>query len=367
MSDPLSPRSVSWRTLLRGAHREPTRRELAIRGVAVLGVIALLCGLLTAKLKGAFDDTVPVTAQFDTVGGSLRSGVDVKMRGMVVGKVAAVDGDARQVDLALTIDKRHLAQIPRDVQARVLPASIFGTSYVDLVIPSGRGARERAAPAESLQADDVIEQDLTQETLELQTALDSIDSLVDALGPAELATALHTLSTVLDGRGDDLGVAFDTLHRYTTRLAPLIPRLRGDVRLLAVNLEAVARNAPELLDSTEDGLVVLDDLVDRRDKITDLLDGGLALMQDSTALLRRHESAYLRALSRSVIIVDGLFDERTGLRDVLLETGSVTAELLTVLEDGYGRVEGYMYMRGPDDYTRRDCPRYGSREGGNCD
>lgn len=341
-------------------HGEPTRRELAIQGVIVFGVILALLGVLVLKLNGSLSSAVPVTAEMESAGGAIRSGVDVKMRGMVVGKVTGVEGDQRQVRLSLEIHEKHVEQIPTGVEARVLPASVFGTSYVDLVLPAG------VEGGDPIEADDTIPQDTSQETLELQTALDSIDTLVDALGPAELATALHTLSSVLDGRGDDLGVAFDTLSRYTTRFAPMIPRLRGDLRLLAVNLDAVARNAPELLDATDDALVVLDDLVDRRDKITALLDGGLTLIQDTEAFLTEHERAYLRALSQSVVLVDAVHDERFGLRDTLLETGNVSVKLLSTLENGYARVEGYIYATGPGDYTRADCPRYGSLRGGNC-
>lgn len=347
-------------SFLASKHRDPTRREQAIQGIAVLAVIALLCGVLALKLTGALSDSVPVTVELRSAGGAIRSGVDVKMRGMAVGSVTEVSGDSHQVRLALEIDKEHVDQIPSGVRARVLPASVFGTSYVDLVLPRG----VEGGPA--LEADDIISEDTSQDALELQTALDSIDTLVDALGPAELATALHTVATVLDGRGDDLGAAIDTFSRYTTRLAPLIPRLRGDLRLLAINLETVARNAPELLDATDDGLVILDKLVDRRDKITALLDGGLALMQEADTLITKHEHRYLRALDLSVTIVDAVYDERSGLRDTLLETGNVSSELLTILEDGYARAEGYIHLRGPDDYTRADCPRYGSLKGGNC-
>jgi phospholipid/cholesterol/gamma-HCH transport system substrate-binding protein len=296
----------------------------------------------------------------ESVGGALRTGVDVKMRGMVVGKVTGIDGDADQVELSLEISKDQLYQIPSGVQARVLPASGLGTSYVDLTLPRG------VEPGDALAADDVIQQDHSQGTLELQTALDSIDSLVDALGPAELATALHTLSTVLEGRGDDLGVAIDTLNRYTKRFAPVIPRVRSDLRLLATNLDAVARNAPDLLDATDDALFSLDNLVERRKQITQLLDGGLLLVQETDDFLTKHEPDYLHALSLSQTIVDAVYDERAGVSQTLLETGNLSSQLLTVLEDGYARVEGYIYLRGPDDYTRADCPRYGSRAGGNC-
>ncbi|MEZ0578035.1 MCE family protein [Nocardioides sp. MH1] len=346
--------------ILRSAHRDPTRSELAVQGVAVFVVILLLLGVLVVKLRGGFSDTVPVTAEMESVGGALRTGVDVKMRGMVVGKVAAIDGDARRVRLSMEIDKDQLGEIPRGVEARVLPASVFGTSYVDLTLPAGADA----SPV--LAAHDVIQQDQSQGTLELQTALDSIDSLVDALGPAELATALHTLSTVLEGRGDDLGVAIDTLNRYTERFAPVIPRVQSDLRLLATNLEAVARNAPDLLDATDDALVTLHHLVQRREQLGQLLDGGLLLVQDTDDFLTEHETDYLHALSLSQTIVGAVYDERAGVSQTLLETGNLSHQLLSTLEDGYARVEGYIYLRGPDDYTRADCPRYGSDAGGNC-
>lgn len=346
--------------LFRSHHGEPTRHELAIQGAVVLTVMAAMLMVLVLKMNGAFSDRVPVTAELRSAGGAIRSGVDVKMRGMVVGKVTSVAGDARQVTLGLALDKDQVDKIPGGVRVRVLPASVFGTSYVDLVPPGGKSG------GDTIKADATIIQDTSATTLELQTALDSIDTLVDALGPAELATALHTLSTVLDGRGDDLGVALDTLDGYTTRFAPMIPRLRGDLRLLAINLDAVARNAPELLDATDDALVTLDNLVERRDKLSTVLDSGLALMQEANTFLGAHERDYLRALSLSVTLIDALYDERRGLGDTLQVTGTTSAKLLTVLEDGYARVQGYVHVRGPNDYTRADCPRYDSARGGNC-
>jgi hypothetical protein len=65
-------------------------------------------------------------------------------------------------------------------------------------------------------------------------------------------------------------------------------------------------------------------------------------------------------------VVDAVHDERAGLRSTLLATGDTSARLLTVLEDGYARVEGFVFGGGPADYTRSDCPRYGSQPGGNC-
>ena len=332
--------------------REPTQRDLALHGVVFVVVLVLLGGVLSMKLHGEFSDTVPVSAELQTVGGSLRSGVDVKMRGMAVGKVGALEADASHVKVDLNIDRRHIGRIPNSVQARVLPASVFGTSYVDLVIPAG------TASSPPLQAGDVVRQDTSQGTVELQTALDSIDSLVDALGPSQLATALHTVASALDGRGKDLGRAIDEFTAYLDKLEPMVPKVRSDLRLLAVNLNAVARNAPDLLDATDDGRITLNKLAKRRHKLERLLDGGSSLLRESDAFFTDHETDYLKALGLSVTLVNVLYECRRGLRSTLLETGNVSRALLTVLEDGYARTEGYVFSAGPADYTPADRPRY---------
>jgi len=340
--------------------REPSQRDLALQGVVFIVVVLLLGAMLSMKLKGEFSDTIPVSAKVQTVGGSLRPGVDVKMRGMAVGKVGGLAAEGGHVTLDLSIDRQQAAQIPNSVQARVLPASVFGTSYVDLVIPEGM------ADAAPLAAGDVVRQDSSQGTVELQTALDSIDSLVKALGPSELATALHTVASVLDGRGDDLGRAIDQFSAYIDKLEPMVPQVRKDLRLLVVNMKAVRRNAPDLLEAADDGRITLNKLVERQDDMEKLLDSGTALLTESDAFFTSNEKDYLKALGLSVTLVDVLYDGRTGLRDTLLETGRVSPKLLTVLEDGYGRVEGYVHTNGPDVYTSADCPRYGSTAGDNC-
>ena len=51
--------------------------------------------------------------------------------------------------------------------------------------------------------------------------------------------------------------------------------------LLATNLEAVRRNAPDLLEATDDGRITLNKLADRGEKLEKLLDGGTTLMRES--------------------------------------------------------------------------------------
>lgn len=73
-----------------------------------------------------FTAYVPVTHQADHVGNQLAGQGDVKLRGIIVGQIrkTTTAGDGATVDLALEPDQ--VALIPANVQARILPKTLFG-------------------------------------------------------------------------------------------------------------------------------------------------------------------------------------------------------------------------------------------------
>ncbi len=160
------------------------------RGVTAIVVLALAGALVMAWTRGTFDDTVTVVAVVDDAGGSLTPGADVKSRGVIVGRTSDLSLSAEGVRLRLVLDAGDARRIPRDAVARILPATVFGTSYVDLVAPDG-------AVTASLREGQVVDQDRSSRTLELQTTLDSLYRVVTAVKPAELSTTLAAVSSAL--------------------------------------------------------------------------------------------------------------------------------------------------------------------------
>ena len=71
--------------------RDPTRPELAGRGLVVLAVIALLLGAVYLRGSGRWGGDPEVYADVTNAGGSLRDGSDVKLRGVIVGRVTGID------------------------------------------------------------------------------------------------------------------------------------------------------------------------------------------------------------------------------------------------------------------------------------
>lgn len=334
--------------------QEPSRRALAGRGLVVLVVLVALMGLAYGRTTGAVGGDPRVEAVVADAGGSLRPGSDVKISGVIVGRVEELDAaPGGGVRVAMTMPEERLATVPANVVARILPATVFGTSFVDLVVYDG------PAP-EALAAGDTIPADRTQGTLELQRALDDIDRLTSALGPAELSAALGSAAQALEGRGARLGRSIDLADRYVSRLVPELPLLRSDLAKLGTNLEIVDRVAPDLLTATDDALVTLRTILTRRAAVTALISGGTSLAQTSRAFLDANQRQLVRALDNAALLLDAVHDNRriaiTGSTRTNIALGE---ELPTAVREGFVDTDGIIQLDAPPYYTTADRPRYG--------
>ena len=222
--------------------------------------------------------------QLRNAGGSLRNGSDVKIAGVIVGRVTGIargdDGGVR-VDMSCptaTSTASPTTWWPGSCRppCSARPSSTWSSTT--------RPPTTRSRPAPSSRPT------RPQGTLELQQALDDIDRLVKALGPAELASAIGSAAQALDGRGEQLGEIVDTLTAYLGRLNPQMPLVRSDLRKLATNLEVVDDVAPDLLDATEDGLVTLNTIVTQQAAIRADHRGGTSLTSTATAFLNENRA-----------------------------------------------------------------------------
>lgn len=350
--------------IFRTTGRDPGRATLIARGVALVAVVVVVTGTLYLVGRGTFVDSVEASIVLDDAGGSLAPGADVKLDGVIVGKVTGLRHDDpgaldTGVALAVSLDPDLAESVPSDVRARVLPASIFGTSFVDLV-SAGRGER-------GISAGQVIAQDTSRETLEVQNVLDGLDRVVGALGPARLSRALEGLSGALDGNGEELGETIVRLDTYLTKLNPQMGLVRRNLDLLATNLEAFERYAPDLFSATEKALVAARTLTEREQDFSGLVVSGSRTFDDTEELLRRNRRVLADTLVRTAVVVDALYDGRRGVVDGLLAAFRLGARFNEGLSQGpYLRIRGDLVLRHRDAYDRGDCPRYGPYAGRSC-
>ncbi|MEU7525755.1 MCE family protein [Saccharothrix sp. NPDC042600] len=235
-----------------------TRRLL---GVVFIAVIALFLSLTVALYNDAFTKVVKVTLKTDRVGNQLQLASDVKVRGLVVGEVADIrtEGDGAVLELALHPDQVH--HIPGNVSARLLPKTLFGERYVNLVVP------KQPDLANHLDQGDVIEQDRSSSAIELERVLDDLMPVLQAVQPEKLATTLTAMSQALDNRGKQLGETLVQLDGYLGELNPQLPAIKQGISKLAEVSDVYADAAPDLVQALSDATVTSRTLVDQRDKL----------------------------------------------------------------------------------------------------
>ncbi|MDQ1653114.1 MAG: phospholipid/cholesterol/gamma-HCH transport system substrate-binding protein, partial [Cryptosporangiaceae bacterium] len=106
-------------------------------GLAHLAVLAVLAGACVLASTGALTRSATVTIRAERAGTLLARGADVTLRGVRIGTVSGVATDGSGADITLALDPGQLPGIPADVRARLVPRSLGGERYVELVPPEG--------------------------------------------------------------------------------------------------------------------------------------------------------------------------------------------------------------------------------------
>ncbi len=264
-----------------------------LTGVAFLLVIVGLVGLTVALYTKAFTPVVRVTLQADRIGNQLATAADVKIRGKIVGDVRSITTSQDGAELELALDPSDVQFIPADVQARLIPKTLFGEKFVDLVIPEGGGTGQ-------IKAGDVIPQDRSETALETETALNNLLPLLQALKPAEVSTTLNAVSTALRGRGDQIGQNLEIVEQYVRGLNPDVTTLGEDFGGLADLADTLEAARPDLIAVLDNLSFINRSLVDTEPQLSTFLKGTTTFAGELNTLLKDNETRLVRLAADSL-------------------------------------------------------------------
>jgi virulence factor Mce-like protein len=265
-----------------------TRWRLGVKtyGVVFLLVVGILVGLAVAAYQKVFTPVAMVSLETSRLGNQLQTGSDVKIRGLIVGEVRDIALTPTGTRLGLALQPDRIDLIPANVRARILPKTLFGERYVDLVTVD--------APAPALQAGDVITADRSSVAIELETVLDNLEPLLTAVRPGALATTLNAVATTLDGRGEQLGANLERLGAYLEGINPKLPAIQADTRLLATTLGTYADRTPDLLRMTEGLRTTNRTIVEKDHQLAQFFVGTAGLAGEAAGFLRDNEDRIIR-------------------------------------------------------------------------
>ncbi|MGW0209357.1 MCE family protein [Streptomyces sp. NPDC003233] len=335
--------------------------RLRLYGIAFIAVLASLLSLAVAVYQQAFTPVVPITLEADTLGNQLDPRADVKLRGVLVGEVREVHADGTKATLDIALKPQYVPYIPADVHARLLPKTLFGEKYVDLVAP-GRSAQ---SPARSIRAGDVITQDRTKVGIEVQQLMNDLLPLLRTVRPGELNATLSAFATALEGRGDRIGDNLTRVEGYLRRLNPHLPSLKEDISRFADVAEVYGDAAPDLMRILRNTVTTSRTIVEKKDQLAAGLRSTAAVAGTADDFLSQNGDRLI-ALGRVSRPTLQLFARYSPEYPCLLK-GLVRQEQAS--EDAFRGGEMRITLevvRPQGAYRPGEEPVYGERSGPNC-
>ncbi|HEY0450253.1 MCE family protein [Actinophytocola sp.] len=294
-----------------------TTRTRAGRNAATIVALACVLALAVAGAlwwAGMTSSGTRITAYFAKAVGVYPDS-EVKILGIGVGRITAVEPQGTRVRVDLTVDDG--IEIPADASAVVVAPSLVSDRYVQLTPAYERGPL--------MPSGTVIPLDRTATPVELDDLTASVNDLATALGPngananGALSDVLDTAAANLSGNGELFGDTIRSLSDATAALA----NSRGD---LFTTVDNLARFTKALADSDAQVRTFNDRLADVSAYLADDRDAlGLALSSLGTALTDVHGF-----IGQNKDKISSNVDKLTGVTQALADQRASVAEILDV-------------------------------------
>ena len=258
-------------------------RTLLFAGIAFLLTLALLIYLSIAIYDKKFTNSTTVTVMADRAGLQLARFGDVRLHGALVGHVDEIDTDGEKAVITLALRPEAARSIPSDIDVRILPTTLFGQNYVELVPP------EAATSAAAVTDGTIIPADRVETSVELQSILADLFPLLRSVKPADLNATLYSLAHALEGKGDQLGDTLEDLDEYLKTMNDELPNLRTDLRLLSKVSRTYELAAPDLIEVLKNATVTARTITKREDDLHQALGSLTGLSRTTRKTLSENE------------------------------------------------------------------------------
>ncbi|SDS58780.1 phospholipid/cholesterol/gamma-HCH transport system substrate-binding protein [Nocardioides scoriae] len=280
------------------------------RNPVVIGAISI--AVLAALLLGAFKaGSLPLIGGGDTYraafndASGLKPGDEVRIAGVRVGKVDAIELDGNQVVAKFKVDTP--SKFGRETGAQIKIKTLLGDMYLALE-PEGSG---------QLAEDALIPRSRTQSAFDVVSAFEGLAGKAEDIDVDQLGKSFDTLAELTD----NTPAAFQGTLRGLSRLSETVASRNDQIGELLRNLDTVsgtlANRDEDLVSLMKDSDVLLRALVARREAVHTLLVSTNRLSLELTALVRQTRSDLKPALDNLKGVVDTLLKNQNNLDESL--------------------------------------------------
>ncbi|HCA53763.1 MAG TPA: MCE-family protein MCE3A [Mycobacterium sp.] len=265
-------------------HRIPTKWW----PLFLIALVAAFVFATATAFLGTFRSAVPVTLTSERSGLVLETGAKVKLRGVDVGRVRAIEGGRGDAHMQLDIDTDQVRFIPANIGARINVTTVFGAKFVDLVYPENPQT-ERLSAGTVLQATNV--------TTEVNTVFENVVDLLDMVDPMKLNAVLTAVAEAVRGRGERIGEATTALNDVLTALNSRSDVFRDDIRSLKGFSDSYGAAAQDILTILDSAATTSTTLVSQQAELDSLLLNTIGMSRDGTALLGSSKDNLVEAIN----------------------------------------------------------------------
>lgn len=347
--------------------RGPTDRQLAICGIAVLAVVALVTTALLIKSTGRMEPYVRVVATLANVGDGLPQRSDVKYHGVLVGVVSGVTPAAHDDPNFVHIDLKseYAHSIPAGVTARVVPSNVFAVSSVQLV---DRG------PGPAIQAGAHIPEDTELPTVLFQTTISKLRDILAATGRGREDDTIGILAAVnaaTENRRSELLTSGAQLNRLIDELDRIVATEPGPstISSLIAATEGLQQTAPQLVDALHQAVQPMQTLAEQRQQLSTLINGGINTVGTTHTALNNHTDRMVRITGELTPVIGNLAQTSHHWVPAFVKLNQLSEKFFDevwIHDQDIGNMRVNLSFTPSHTYTRADCPRYGELLGPSC-
>ncbi len=280
--------------------RSNIRSLLAVLAATATATAAVATG--GCALGSNDDEVMTVTAVFDSAVGIYETG-DVLVLDQPVGEIRSVELFPDRVEVEFTV--RADVPLPGDVRAAIEAQSVLGERSI-VLFPSWNESLADSGAAR-LRDGDSIPATRTQVPVEPDEALQSVNELLSSLEPEVVGGLIGDGAEILDGRGERIGSAIDSVADLSDTLVAVDQPMLEAARSFNQVASALTSRDAQLRTLIRDFGSAVDVLAAERTDLQRFLGSLNQLTTETSGLLDRHAEripAMLATLAATLEVVE---------------------------------------------------------------
>ncbi len=302
------------------------RGRNAIFGALAVVVLIFFVYGLSLFLGGSFKPGFEVSATFSRAGQLLRSGSDVKERGVLVGTVTGINVSRSG---RATIKMRILPdqEIPSNVGAAIRAKTLFGEKFIDFLVPPKMAK-------DNLKDGSKIPESRTIPPLEVETILEKGVPVLEAIDPEAFGASLHALARAFVGNEQALRNATVQSAKFLTETERTLPNFERNLVHLRYFAAALKDTDSDLL-SALDGLIAVGEVIrSHPDEFRRTVDGLVPLSRDLGDILTARERDLGDIAGKGRAVLDEVAKREANLPNVVKLLDSFLGVWILDLSEG---------------------------------